>query len=52
MDEKELKTIAKMSEMGGAFVKALALCFYKADRINFNKLKETFKDYWEEYEKK
>ena len=38
MTEQELKIVTAMSELGGSFVKALALCFFKADAINFKKL--------------
>lgn len=51
MNEEELKIVTAMSELGGSFVKALALCFYKADAINFKKLQDTFPEYWEQYKK-
>jgi len=38
-----------MEKYGGGFVKALAVCFYKADHNNFLILKSSFKNYWEEY---
>lgn len=50
MTEKELKVVEKMECCGGSFVKALAQCFYHADAINFRKLKNTFSEYWENYE--
>jgi len=49
MNEKEMKVVDRMAERGGGFVKALAECFYRADRENFNKLKNTFSNYWFEY---
>ncbi|MCK4686611.1 MAG: hypothetical protein KAT66_00615 [Candidatus Lokiarchaeota archaeon] len=52
MTDEEFKIVDKMAEYGGSFVKALAQCFYKADAINFKKLKIAFSDYWEVYEDK
>jgi hypothetical protein len=49
MTEKEFKVIATMEQFGGSFIKALALCFLKADSINFEKLKKAFPEYWKEY---
>jgi len=40
-----------MEKFGGSFVQALAKCFYKADPINFQKLKNSFPEYWEQYKK-
>jgi hypothetical protein len=34
----------------GSFVQALAVCFHRADPINFLKLKHTFHEYWDQYE--
>lgn len=51
MNEKEFEVVDRMAKEGGSFVKALAECFYRADRRNIDRLKETFKDYWEEYSK-
>ena len=50
MTEKEITIVDKMAKYGGSFVKALAECFYRADPNNFNRLRETFNDYWIEYE--
>ena len=44
--------VDRMEKEGGSFVKGLANCFRHADRKNFEKLKETFSDYWEEYERR
>lgn len=38
-----------MGKYEGSFVKALAECFRKADNQNFQKLKETFPEYWKNY---
>jgi len=51
MTEEELKIISSMQKYGGSFVKALAECFLRADYINFNKLKNAFPEYWEQYKK-
>mgnify|MGYP001586514457 CR=1 FL=1 len=45
-DERVIET---MEESGGSFVKALAECFRRADRVNYSKLKSTFKEYFSEY---
>lgn len=51
MESKDLKVVENMEKYGGSFVKALAVCFHKADHINFIKLKVTFSEYWDEYKK-
>lgn len=51
MNEQEYKVVEMMETYGGSFVKALAVCFQRADRNNFIKLKFTFSDYWSQYEK-
>lgn len=43
------RIVSNMEKYGGSFVKALAVCFRRADHINFAKLKATFANYWEEY---
>ena len=40
-----------MQKYGGSFVKQLATLGYLADSTNFEKLKSTFSNYWEEYER-
>lgn len=50
MTEREFEVVRKMEKYGGSFVKALADCFHLADPENFNKLKKTFSEYWEQYE--
>lgn len=49
MSLEEIKIVERMDCYGGSFVKALAQCFYKADPINFHKLRITFPEYWEIY---
>ena len=51
MNEQEFEVVDEMNKYGGSFVKALAQCFYLADVNNFKKLKETFSEYWSQYEK-
>lgn len=51
MTEQEIRVVVLMNYYGGSFVKALSECFARADRINFIKLKNTFSEYWDEYEK-
>lgn len=50
MTDQEFEIILKMEKYGGSFVQALAVCFQRADWVNFNKLKETFSEYWKQYE--
>ena len=49
MNEEELDVVENMEHYGGSFVKALDGAFYRADRVNFLRLKEAFPDYWDEY---
>jgi len=51
MTDEEMTVVDTMKQYGGSFVKALAECFYHADPINFNKLKDAFSEYWSQYEK-
>lgn len=48
--ERDFQIIEAMEKYGGSFVKALAVCFRRADSINFRKLKIVFSNYWAEYE--
>lgn len=50
MTEEDYLVIENMEKFGGSFVKALATCFRMADPINFEILKVSFPDYWDEYE--
>lgn len=50
MNEKDYKTVEMMERYGGSFVKALAQLAHKADQQNLAKIKETWKEYWREYE--
>ena len=49
--EQDYKTVEAMEQFGGSFVQALSVCFRRADHINFKKLKVTFSEYWEQYER-
>ena len=44
MNEEEFKVVEAMEKFGGSFVKSLAQCFYRADRNNIDKLKNTFNE--------
>lgn len=50
MNDHEIEVIETMQKYGGGFVKALAQCFLLADGNNFYKLRETFPEYWKQYE--
>jgi hypothetical protein len=52
MTEEEMKVVETMQEFGGSFVKALASCFYRADPLNFQRLRKAFPEYWNEYREK
>lgn len=41
-----------MEKQGGSFVKSLAHCYYMADTVNREKLRETFADYFNGYEER
>lgn len=40
-----------MESIGGSFVRALADCYYAADTTNKVKLRETFAEYFDRYER-
>jgi len=48
--EHDYAILDAMSKYGGSFVKQLVILAYLADSENFQKLKSTFSNYWEEYE--
>lgn len=50
MSEHDLNIVKAMNEYGSDFVQALSDCFFRADPVNFLKLKATFSDYWVQYE--
>ena len=49
--EKDWETIKEMLDSGGSFVKKLAELMHYADQINYEKLKNTFPEYFEQYRK-
>ena len=50
MTDQDYEVILKMEKYGGNFVQSLAICFQRADWVNFKKLKDTFSEYWKQYE--
>lgn len=48
--ELEYRVVDMMELKGGSFVKALGAAMRRADGRNFKKLKDTFPEYWHEYE--
>lgn len=51
MEEKDIWTCDAMEKWGGSFVKKLGELARRADSSNLQKIKETWKEYWLEYEK-
>jgi hypothetical protein len=50
MTDHDMDVVEQMEKYGGSFVQALAVCFRRADPNNLVKLKETFAEYWQQYE--
>lgn len=50
MNEQELAVVEAMEKFGGGFVQGLSICFRRADRTNFLRLRKAFPDYWEQYD--
>jgi hypothetical protein len=50
MTDHDMDVLEQMEKYGGSFVQALAVCFRRADPNNLAKLKETFAEYWQQYE--
>jgi hypothetical protein len=48
--EYDYAILDAMAKYGGSFVQQLAKLAYLADGTNFQKLKHTFSNYWEEYD--
>lgn len=48
---KNEKVIEAMEQYGGSFVKQLATLYRLGDRFNRAKIRETWSNYWAEYEK-
>jgi len=49
MTDQEFEVVEAMFDYGGSFVQQLSICFHRADPFNFEKLKDAFPEYWEEY---
>ena len=49
MSKEDLRTIDKMLEYGGSFVRALAEAARHADAVNLQKIKDTWPEYWQQY---
>lgn len=43
------EVVAAMEQMGGSFIKQLALLYRMADAANQARLRTTFRDYWDKY---
>lgn len=50
MSENDLNTIRAMEKYGGSFVSHLGQAARHADTKNLEKIKQTFSDYWKQYE--
>lgn len=50
MNEHDLKVIEAMERYGGSFVVTLAQLARRADRTNLAKIKQTWPEYWAQYE--
>lgn len=48
--EHEAAVVYKMKEFGGSFVKSLAFAYENADPVNRIKIRETWPEYWKNYE--
>lgn len=46
------KIVEAMEKQGGSFIQQLVKLLYVADRINYDKLRETFSNYFDDYKKK
>jgi hypothetical protein len=49
--EYDYLILVAMAEYGGSFVQQLSKLAIAADATNFEKLKVTFANYWEEYDR-
>lgn len=50
MNEKDCNTVDAMEKYGGSFVKQLSLLARHADPINLQKIKDTWPEYWAQYQ--
>jgi len=51
LQKKDYETLDKMEKYGGSFVKTLAKLVAHADSENLAKIKTTWPEYWDKYEK-
>lgn len=51
MDHVDRKVLQVMAAYGGSFIKALAQAGFLADWKNLKKIKDTWREDWEKYEK-
>lgn len=49
MNDHDYQVVQMMERYGGSFVQALAVAFQRADHFNFQRLKNAFPEYWNEY---
>jgi hypothetical protein len=50
MNEQDYWTVKAMDRCGGSFIVALAELVRRADAANLQKIKDTWPQYWEQYE--
>lgn len=46
---EQQKVAQAMIKWGGGFISTLGLVVMRADRVNAQKIKDAFSEYWEEY---
>jgi len=49
MTDHDLDVLRAMEMLGGGFVQAIAKAFYRADSVNYERLKAAFPDIWVKY---
>lgn len=50
MNENDTKVVEAMEKYGGSFVKSLAAMLRHADPVNLQKVKDTWPEYWNNYQ--
>lgn len=50
MNDRDMWTVDAMEEVGGSFIKKLGALARTADAFNLQKIKDTWPEYWEDYE--
>jgi len=50
MNDRDMWTIDAMESQGGGFVHALSILARRADPKNLQKIKDTWPEYWADYE--